>query len=370
MPAQVSKSRPTTSTAEQRLGAVADQLRGAHRLGDLAVLDHVRLGDAEDEVAGRGVDLAAAERDAVEPVRRLADDFVRVLRAGSEERVGHPHHREVLVRLSPSVAAARTPLLAGAYEVPHVVGQHPVLDQDVALRGCALVVDRVRAPLARQATVVDQGHQRRRDLLAHPAPEHRRVPLDEVGLEPVAARLVEEHATRAPLQHDGYLAARCGPGVQLRERPRRGDAGDLLGCVLVEVLEPDREPGRLHPGLHPGVPDRDAADHEPGPDLVVLGEQPVGVRDEDPATTVRVARGDLAHRVALGPRGLVGADRASRPCAPSPPPRAAPARRAAGRGRGASSGTIVAPGPPELAAAAAASAASPSPVSERSAVCA
>src|SRR5215213_10882769 len=43
----------------QRLRSVADELRGAHRLGDLAVLDHVRLGDAEDEVAGRGVDLAA-----------------------------------------------------------------------------------------------------------------------------------------------------------------------------------------------------------------------------------------------------------------------------------------------------------------------
>ena len=52
----------------QGLGAVADELRGAHRFGDLAVLDQVRLGDAEHEVAGRGVDLTAAERDAVEAV--------------------------------------------------------------------------------------------------------------------------------------------------------------------------------------------------------------------------------------------------------------------------------------------------------------
>src|SRR2546425_4453095 len=36
-------------------GAVADEVGGAHGLGDLAVLDHVRLGHAEDEVAGRGV---------------------------------------------------------------------------------------------------------------------------------------------------------------------------------------------------------------------------------------------------------------------------------------------------------------------------
>ena len=46
----------------QHLGPVADELRGAHRLGDLAVLDEVRLGDAEHEVAGRGIDLTAAER--------------------------------------------------------------------------------------------------------------------------------------------------------------------------------------------------------------------------------------------------------------------------------------------------------------------
>ena len=58
----------------QRLGAVADELRGAHRLGDLAVLDHVRLGDPEHEVAGGGVHLPAAERDAVEPVLGVADD--------------------------------------------------------------------------------------------------------------------------------------------------------------------------------------------------------------------------------------------------------------------------------------------------------
>ena len=39
-------------------------------------------------------------------------------------------------------------LLAGPHEVPHVVGEHAVLDQHVALRGRALVVDRERAPLA------------------------------------------------------------------------------------------------------------------------------------------------------------------------------------------------------------------------------
>src|SRR5258705_130326 len=82
---------------------------------------------------------------------------------------------------------------------------------------------------------------------------------------------------------------------------RRGHAGGVLRARAVRGPGPDGEPRPLHPRLHTCGPDRDTVDHEPGPDLVVLGEQPVGVRDEDPAPAVRVARGDLAHRVALGP---------------------------------------------------------------------
>ena len=69
----------------QHFGTVADQLRGADRVGDLAVLDQVRLGDAEHEVAGRGFDLAAAELRAVEAVLDAADDVVGI---GRRPRAG------------------------------------------------------------------------------------------------------------------------------------------------------------------------------------------------------------------------------------------------------------------------------------------
>src|SRR5205823_366372 len=66
----------------QDLGAVADEVGGPDGLGDLAVLDDVRLGDAEDEVTRRRVDLAAAELHAVHAVRGLPDYLCGVLLAG------------------------------------------------------------------------------------------------------------------------------------------------------------------------------------------------------------------------------------------------------------------------------------------------
>ena len=60
------RSSPIAVDRGQDLEAVADQRRAAHRRGDLAVLDQVALGDAEDEVAGGRLDLAARERDRVE----------------------------------------------------------------------------------------------------------------------------------------------------------------------------------------------------------------------------------------------------------------------------------------------------------------
>src|SRR5579862_832258 len=52
----------------EHVGTVADELRGPHRPRDLAVLDEVRLGDAEHEVASGGIHLSTAELHAVEAV--------------------------------------------------------------------------------------------------------------------------------------------------------------------------------------------------------------------------------------------------------------------------------------------------------------
>ena len=174
--------------------------------------------------------------------------------------------------------------------------------------GRALVVDRVRAPLARERAVVDERDERRRDLLADAGPgtPTRRARRGRPRARAHTLRGTARHR-RPACSTTGSLPDGAGPGPQHRERAVGGGAGDLLGLDLVEELEPDRPPGRLHAGLHPGVADRDALHHEAGADLVVLGEQAVGVGDEDAAPRVGVRGAHLTDRVGPGAGRGVGA---------------------------------------------------------------
>ena len=76
--------------------------------------------------------------------------------------------------------------------------------------------------------------------------------------------------------------------------------------VALEDLEALGAGERLVAGLHAGVAVGDAQDVEAGPDLVVRGEEAVGVRDEDPAAAVADADLDLGDGVAGGAGGVVG----------------------------------------------------------------
>src|SRR5581483_12164007 len=117
--------------------------------------------------------------------------------------------------------------------------------------------------------VVDERHQWTRDLSTDAAAEDAGVLADQVGLEAMAARLVEQHAAGALLEDDGQLAAGGGAGLEHVEASARGRAGHVFNVDLVVQLEADRAPGALVAGLHARVADGHALDHEPGADLIV-----------------------------------------------------------------------------------------------------
>ena len=180
----------------------------------------------------------------------------------------------MLVGLAPPVARRQPPLLAGPQVVPQVVGEYALVDEHVALGRTALVVDGEGPPLRAHGAVVDQGHQGAGHLLADHAGVDRRVLDDVVGLETVAARLVEQDAAAAPGQDHGQLARRSGPGRQLGQGPAGGQLGQLLDRDLVEQLEPHGAGRRLEPGLQAGVARGHARDREAGPDLFVRASSP------------------------------------------------------------------------------------------------
>ena len=162
-----------------------------------------------------------------------------------------------------------------------------------------------RAPLAGHRAVVDDGDERRGDELAGLAAVHAGALADEVGLEAVAARLVEQHAAGAVLDDDGHRARRRRAGVELGDRLAGGVAGQLLDVDGVEDLEPDRVAHRLEAGLHAGVAVGDGADAQQAADDLVVGEQPVAVGDEHPLAAVAVAGRDLDDGRAGGAGGVV-----------------------------------------------------------------
>ncbi len=333
--------------APQHFGAVADEVGVAQRLGDAATLNQVGLGGAEHEVARGRVDLPTAELLHVDARGGLRHDLLGIFLAGEKVGVRHPHHRQVRVALAAPVARGLPALFVRPEPVPHVVREDPVLDQDVAGGQAPFVVDGEVAPLPQDGAIVDQRDQRACHQLPDLAGVDRRVLHDVVGLEPVAARLVEEDAAAPAGQHNGQLARGCRAGRQLGQGPRRRQLRDVLDAMTLEDLVPLGAGQGLEAGLHPGIAVGHARDAEPRPDLLVLGQQALRVGDEDAPAAVATADLHLGDGVPGGAGGLVGpgeqlelaplVHRVGRACGrparatpPGPAPRCAPRCHPAG----------------------------------------
>ena len=266
------------SIAAQRLEAVADQRRAAHRGGDLAVLDQVALRDAEDEVAGGRLDLPTAERNRVEAALDAGDQVLGAGVAGREEGVGHARHRQVPERLAPAVASRRDAVLArrAAGRRGSVVSR-PVLDHRGALGRGALVVDAVAAPFARA------GCRRRRRSRTAPRAVRRacrrrrwrasaRRPPQARGRPPRAAARRRSRCRRPPDSRPLGASHR----VEQRQRPACRRSATCSGSSL-EQLEAGVAAARVGARLDPPVAARHHLGAEPHARAVVGRRATVGV---------------------------------------------------------------------------------------------
>ena len=149
----------------------------------------------------------------------------------------------MLIALATTVARTNTTLFAGPQVVPHVVGEHAVLDQDVVAGRAPFVVDGEMAPLAGHGAVIDQGDAVGGHLLADAPGEDGSGLGDKIGFKAMTARLVEENTATTWANDNRDSARRSGTGVEFGERTLSGSASHLLDIGLVEEFEADGAAG-------------------------------------------------------------------------------------------------------------------------------
>ena len=126
-----------------------------------------------------------------------------------------------------------------------------------------------------------------------------------------------------------------GAGLACSFDSARSAAGRASSSTLCRSnsSKPMVAPDRLAPGLHAGVATGHRRDAEADPDLVVGGENPVGVGHQDLAPAVPVVGVQLPDVATGGAGGGVRPCAAARPCPPWPRRRAG-SRRVTGSARG------------------------------------
>ena len=95
---------------------------------------------------------------------------------------------------APPVAGGRNPHQPGVLPVLHEADQHAILDQDVAARRRAFIIDGDRPAPVGDCAVVQHRHAARRDLLPHQPREGRGLLAVGVALKPVTDRLMQQDA--------------------------------------------------------------------------------------------------------------------------------------------------------------------------------
>ena len=132
------------------------------------------------------------------------------------------------ITLAASIARWGHAHQAGVLAVLHIAHQDAILDQDIAGRGRALVVDGDAAAPVGKGAIIQNGHTGGRDTLAHEAGKGRRAFAIEITLKPMTDRFVQEDAGPAWAKHHIHGACGGGFGIEVDERY----AQRLLGLGL------------------------------------------------------------------------------------------------------------------------------------------
>src|SRR6266568_495047 len=276
-----------------QLRALAYQRGAPQRLGELAVVDAIALGDLEREVARHDVDLPAAHLLHEHSVLHRSKDLLGIRRAWRDHRVRHPADRQVTKGFAPRVTAALDAELLGVLSIGEIRTQHTLFDEDCPVCRRALVVHRRGAALVRIGAVVDHRDQLARDLLADPPGVDGEALQVQVSLEAMAHRLMDESPPGLAREHDRVRAGRRGLGADVEDRAPGRIPCRLVDRFVREHLEAGGAADRLESGLQDVSLLRDGLHGQVEADSRVRAEKVVAIGDEHLLHALAVARGDL-----------------------------------------------------------------------------
>ena len=214
--------------------------------------------------------------------------------------------RQTAIVLPPTVAGERKPQGGRPEAVGQISGEHPGLDEGGALAGSAFIVAPSAAPHARTHPVVVGEHMLAGDLLALLALPHAALLEDVVGLQPMAAGLVEQHAAEPVAQHHGHAPGGAGAPPNRTERPLRGCGRQRRHRLLAQQLEATVMRQSVVTCLDDAVTlghDRDG-EHHPG--ALVRSHEALRTRDPHPLACLAICRRDLTDLRGDTPSRLVG----------------------------------------------------------------
>ena len=137
----------------------------------LSVFNPVGFGHVEDVLAGRDIDLAAAEIHGKYAVLDRRDDLAGSVITRQHVSVGHARHGGMRITLAPAIAGRRHSHQTSVLAILHVTHEDAVLDQHGAIGRRALIVEGERAAPSGNRAIVNYGHPLGGNLLAQQARE-------------------------------------------------------------------------------------------------------------------------------------------------------------------------------------------------------
>ena len=220
----------------QRGRAIANQGRTLDRVAQLAVLDQIRLGAAEHELARDNIHLPAAKTFGEDAVFDAAEQLSRIIIAAAHEGVGHPRHGCMGVAFTAAIARGRNTHQPRVHAVLHVRAQDAIFDQDIFLRWRAFVVNRQRSAPVLHRAIINDGDAGRSDALADLAGKSAAALAVEIAFKAMADRLVQQYTGPAGSEQNGHFARWRRDRSQIGQRLRQCDVDRMFPFMLFEQL--------------------------------------------------------------------------------------------------------------------------------------